>query len=265
MLLRKPVILTIHGSDFRIAMEGSAFLKKIFLFVCQRAKHITCVSERMKREIEALGIQGSKIMTFPMGVEEAFLEKGWKREVDRQKGPFTIISNRNLQTIYNISHLIRAVPIVLREEPETKFLVAGDGPCRESLEVEVKNLNVDSSVRFLGRVPHEKMPDILAEADTYVSTSMYDGTSVSLLEAMAAGAFPIVTNIDANREWVLDSQNGFLVPVGDEACLAGKIIESIRNKRLLEQAREKNRKIVEQKACWGTNIEKVTDLYRCAR
>ena len=263
-LLRKPLIVTIHGSDFRIAMGGSALLKKIFLFVCQKARHVTCVSELMKKEIEALGVEGRKMLTFPMGVGETFLEKGWKREVAQKRGPFTIISNRNLQTIYNISQLIRAVPIVLREEPETRFLVAGEGPCRESLEGEVKSLNVDSSVRFLGRVPHEKMPDILAGADIYVSTSLHDGTSVSLLEAMATGAFPIVTNIDANGEWISDSQNGFLVPVGDEAFLAGKIIEAIRNKRLVEQACEKNRKIVAKRACWGANIEKVTDLYRYA-
>ena len=56
----------------------------------------------------------------------------------------------------------------------------------------------------------------LGQADIYVSTSLHDGTSVSLLEAMGSGAFPIVTDIPSNREWIHHGQNGFLVPVNEE-------------------------------------------------
>jgi glycosyltransferase involved in cell wall biosynthesis len=105
------------------------------------------------------------------------------------------------------------------------------------------------------------MPILLAKADIYVSTSLYDGTSVSLLEAMGSGAFPVVTDIPSNREWITDAENGFLVPTGDESILAGKIVEAIRNKGLLVQANEKNRALIEQKANWKTNIGKIADIY----
>ena len=90
----------------------------------------------------------------------------------------------------------------------------------EALEREVESLNINSSVKFLGRVPHEEMPNLLAQADIYVSTSLHDGTSVSLLEAMGSGAFPVVTDIPSNREWIINGENGFLVSEDEERILS---------------------------------------------
>jgi len=261
-LLKKPVIVTIHGSDSRMAIEASGFLKQIFLFVCRNASHLNCVSGVQKNELEQMGISNEKIAILPMGVDGIFLEKGKNRKIELKKRPFVILSNRNLLPIYNVSLLIRAIPFVMKEEPETKFLIAGVGAEKETLEREVNNLNINSSVRFLGRVLHEEMPNLLSKADIYVSTSLYDGTSVSLLEAMGAGAFPVVTDIPSNREWISDGDNGFLVPKEDENLLAKKIVEAIRNHRLLGEATAKNQEIVEQRACWGENLKKITELYQ---
>lgn len=118
------------------------------------------------------------------------------------------------------------------------------------------------TVRFIGRIPHEKMPSLLAQADIYVSTSLHDGASVSLLEAMGSGAFPVVTDIPSNREWISDGDNGFLVPKEDENLLAKKIVEAIRNHRLLGEASTKNQEIVEQRAYWRENLKKITELYQ---
>ena len=194
-LLKKPFIVTIHGSDLRMAIERPGFLRKIFVYVCKNATHLNCVSEVQEKEMEQLGILSEKISIIPMGVDEAFLEMGKNRKIELNKRPFTILSNRNLLPLYNVSLLIRAIPIILKEEPKTKFLIAGDGSEKENLENEVENLNLGHSVQFVGRVPHKEMPKLLSQADIYVSTSLYDGTSVSLLEAMGSGTFPIVTDI----------------------------------------------------------------------
>jgi glycosyltransferase involved in cell wall biosynthesis len=105
------------------------------------------------------------------------------------------------------------------------------------------------------------MPDLLSRADIYVSTSLYDGTSVSLLEAMGSGAFPVVTDIPANREWITNGENGFLVSEVDEEFLAQKIIDAIRNHELLRQSFTRNRFIVEQKALWPGYINRVKNIY----
>jgi len=260
-LLRKPLVVTIHGSDFRMATERSNFLRKIFLYVCQRAKQIMCVSELQEKEIQKMGVRTEKISTFPMGIDQSFLEAGRKRREKLNGQSHTVLSNRNLLPLYNVSLLIRAIPMVLKEEPETKFLIAGDGIEKETLEREVKSLNINSSVRFLGRVPHEEMPYLLSQADIYVSTSLYDGASVSLLEAMGSGTFPIVTDIPANREWIIDGENGFLVPLNEERFLAEKILEAIRNRELLSESLKINESIVEERALWPVCIEKIKEIY----
>jgi glycosyltransferase involved in cell wall biosynthesis len=212
--------------------------------------------------MEQLGIKGEKISVIPMGVDEAFLVKGKNRRIELNKRSYIILSNRNLLRIYNVSLLIRAIPLILKEEPGTKFLIAGDGAEKEALEREVEKLNINLSVKFLGRVPHNMMPNLLSKADIYVSTSPYDGTSVSLLEAMGSGAFPIVTEIPANREWIIDGQNGFLVPVNDERYLANSIIDAIRSKGLLREGLEKNQLIIKEKALWPVCIEKIKKIYQ---
>jgi glycosyltransferase involved in cell wall biosynthesis len=260
-LLWKPLIVTIHGSDFRMAMGKSSLLRNIFVFVCKRAIHLNCVSEGIKREIEHLGIQGRKITTIPMGVDEDFLAAGRARSQNSKSEPFTILSNRNLQPIYNVSLLIRAIPIVLKEEPNIRFLIAGDGPERKELERTIRSSNLSSSVQFLGRIPHEKMPALLSETAIYISTSLFDGASVSLLEAMASGAFPIVTDILPNREWIKDGENGFLTSQNEEDILANRIIEAIRNEKLVDESRRRNLSIVEERALWSTNIKRIKEVY----
>jgi len=260
-ILRRPVIVTIHGSDFRVAMEGPSLLKKIFLCVSKRASFLTCVSEVLRKELEQLGIEGKKIATFPMGVDDNFFEVGRRRKSPSRDRAFTVLSNRNLLRNYNVSLFIRAIPIVLQKEPKVKFLVAGEGPERGNLEKEASDLNLGSSVQFLGRIPNEEMAGLLAEADIFVSTSLYDGTSVSLLEAMACGTFPIVTDIASNREWILDGETGSLFSGGDEILLAKKILEAIRTPELLKKSIAKNRKIAQQGGYWGENIKKMTGIY----
>ena len=260
-LSRKPMMVTIHGSDFRLAMDQSSFLKRIFLYVCKKANHLHCVSDGMKRELEELGINGGKISAFPMGIETDFLNKHGVQRVGFAKRPTTILSNRNLLPIYNVSLLIRAIPLVLREESKVKCFIAGDGPEREGLEREVKNLNLGDFVQFLGRVPHDAMLNLLGETDIYVSTSLHDGTSVSLLEALGSGAFPVVTDIPSNREWISDGENGFLVPTDEERVLAMRILESIRNRSLVEKARQKNLRLVTEKVLWPATIEKTKRIY----
>jgi glycosyltransferase involved in cell wall biosynthesis len=71
----------------------------------------------------------------------------------------------------------------------------------------------------------------------------------------------VVTDIPSNREWITNAENGFLVPTGNEYILAKKIVEAIRNKQLLMEANEKNRKLIEQKAHWKTNIRKIASIY----
>ena len=260
-LFRKPLMVTIHGSDFRLATGRSSLLRKVFLYVCKKADYLHCVSNGMKRGLEELGIKGEKISVFPMGIEIDSFNKEEGRKGDFNERPITVLSNRNLLPIYNVSLFIRAIPLVLREETKVRFFVAGDGPEREALEKEAEHLRIGDFVQFLGQISHDEMLKLLNQTDVYVSTSLTDGTSVSLLEALGSGAFPVVTDIPSNREWVSDGENGFLVPADGEDMLARKIIEAIRNRPLFEKAAQRNRNLVTDRVLWPATIEKTKKIY----
>jgi glycosyltransferase involved in cell wall biosynthesis len=78
---------------------------------------------------------------------------------------------------------------------------------------------------------------------------------------MASGAFPIVTDIPSNREWISDGENGFLVPIDQESFLAEKILEAIRNQDLVERSRDKNFCLIKEKALWTVTIAKTKEIY----
>jgi len=121
-------VVTVHGSDFRMAAEGSSFLRKMFLFVCHHAHSVHCVSEAMRRGLEEMGLKRKKYRLSPWGSMRLFFEAGKNRERRSKDKPWTVLSNRNLHPLYNIPLLIRAIPMVLEEEPKTRFLIAGEGP-----------------------------------------------------------------------------------------------------------------------------------------
>jgi L-malate glycosyltransferase len=260
-LLRINMIVTVHGSDLRMAMTGPSVLKKIFVLVCREASHLHLVSEMMKGDIVRLGIPENKVSTWPMGVDEVFLQSGRNRRGKLNGTPLTVLSNRNLLPVYDVSCLIRAIPLVLKEAPGVRFLIAGEGADKENLEREAGHLKIQSSTQFLGRIPHHQMPDLLSQTDIYVSTSLSDGTSVSLLEAFAAGVFPVVTDIPSNREWITDGKNGFLVPAGDEKRLADRILQAIQDAELLENTGKINQEIIKGKANWEGTIGKIIEIY----
>jgi L-malate glycosyltransferase len=260
-LLRRPLVVTVHGSDFRLAAEGSKLIRNLFLFVCRKANHVTCVSEVLKKGLCEWGVPEGKISVFPMGVEETFLQTGRQRREGKESQSWTVLSNRNLLPLYNVSLLIHAIPAVLVHEPDTRFIIAGEGSEKEGLERKAKELNVEGAVNFIGRVSHDAMPALLGDSDIYVSTSFADGTSVSLLEAMAAGTFPVVTDIPANRAWIRDGVNGFLVPVKEARVLADRIVDVIRSADLLQSSREENLRVIEEKALWPVTVARIEGIY----
>lgn len=108
-------------------------------------------------------------------------------------------------------------------------MLAGDGPDRAAIESLIRELGIETVVTLNGRTPPDGIVSLLRSASVYVSTSITEGASLSLLEAMACGAFPVVTDLPGNREWINDPDNGFLTPVNDVDRLADRISTALKN------------------------------------
>jgi glycosyltransferase involved in cell wall biosynthesis len=139
--------------------------------------------------------------------------------------------------------LLRAAVTVLRQAPDTVFVLAGDGPERERLERLATELGIDSNVHFLGRV--ENVPELLAAVDVSVLSSVHEAFPLSLLESMAASIPMVATDVGSVSEIVEDGVNGFLVESGAEAAFADGILRLVREPELARRLGANGRKKLE--------------------
>jgi glycosyltransferase involved in cell wall biosynthesis len=116
---------------------------------------------------------------------------------------------------------------VSRDLPEARYLVIGDGPCRESLERQCRALDLDAQVMFLGS--RNDVPRLLAAMDVFVLTSYIEANPVSILEAMSTGRPVVATNVGSVREAVIDDKTGYVVPSGDAAALVERVMKLLRD------------------------------------
>lgn len=117
-------------------------------------------------------------------------------------------------------------------------------------------------VHMPGQVPQEKLADYYRAADLYISASHTDGSSVSLMEALACGIPAAVTDIAGNREWVTPGEQGWLFPENDTDALAGIIQKACQSRVDLAVMSLKARYKAEQSANWNINRQRMLDGYR---
>ena len=258
-----PLILTAHGSDVLVHPKHSLIDRMIVRFALHKADVVTFVAQHMKRKILELGCEPSKLVYLSNFVNtDQFYSVSRERRYRRNRiAKPLIICVRGLHPIYNVRMLIEAVPKVVDEIPDARFLIIGDGNEKEQLVNLTYQLKVNDFIMFIPYVPHEELAKYFQQADIYVSTSLSDGLSVSLLEAMASGLFPIVTDIPGNREIIKDGVNGFLIPIGNTEALSAKIIEIIRKPKLLKTTLKKNSDLIKSEYDEKHVMNEIEKLY----
>ncbi len=251
-----PYVVTAHGSDVLMAPEQSFLLRFFVNRTISNADLITSPAHHVSEKLLALGASNSRIITIQYGVD---LEEVKRKRINRRNN--LIISTRAFEPLYNLTCLLFAVPIVIKRIPQAEFILVGDGSQRESLENLAEKLGMQNHIRFLGKISHTEVIKYLLSSPVYVSTSLSDSTSMALLEAMACGSFPVVTDIAGNREWIQDNENGFLVPPNDSQLLAEKIIEALKRERLRMMAEVRNIRIIKERASYRWNMRVIEEKY----
>jgi glycosyltransferase involved in cell wall biosynthesis len=214
---------------------------------------VTTDAEVLSRRVEQAGVEPSRIVEIYFGVDPGiFNMKGRESGGD---GPLRIVSTRNLFPVYGIDTLLEAFAEV-RAACGASLVICGDGPQRGELEEKAAELSLGESAAFTGRLDQAGIAEQLAKADLYVSTSISDSTSVSLLEAMACGAVPVVTDLEANREWIRDGIGGILFHPGDARGLAEVILMLHGDRGLVSSMRDESAAVVKVRGLWLPNMEK---------
>jgi len=254
-----PFILLVWGSDVLILPKKYFPLKSFVVYSLRKADIVIVDSEVQKEAAIKLGCEPRKIVKFPWvdltGFEKSERQrKKLREELGWSEDDIVVISLRNHRSIYGVEYLIDAIPSIVKENKKVKFLILGEGPLTKVFKTRTRLFIRSGYVRFVGMVPHERVADYLSAADIYVSTSFSDGTSASLLEAMACSLSPIVTEIHGNKEWVKDGVNGLLVPVADSKKLAEKILLLANNCELRRRLQVKAKETIKMRVNWRRNI-----------
>ena len=261
-----PLVVSAWGSDVLVAARSSPLARLIARFKLRRADLVTSNNEHMTSVLRTMGVPPDKLATIVFGADAFFLER--RDDSVNLRPPDTghppaIISTRSLDSpLYNVDLVLRAFALLRARLPEAQLLVAGTGHLRPKLESLAQQLGLGDSVRFLGWLDDTSLRDAFARSHVYVSVPDSDATSVATLSAMAAGCFPVLSDLPTQDEWVEDGVNGFLVAPRDAQTLAQRLGDALENDALRHDAAERNRGIVEARGLWQKNALVMEDRYR---
>jgi glycosyltransferase involved in cell wall biosynthesis len=143
-----------------------------------------------------------------------------------QRGDHCFFANRGLEPIYRPQEVLRLFAAIAAAWPDAELVVANDGSLRPALQAQVAALGLASRVRFVGRLSAADQAVQYAQARWYLSLPESDSVSVSVLEAMAQGCIPVLSDLPANRELVRSGDNG-LVLDGAGAPAAGVLMPQV--------------------------------------
>jgi len=262
-----PFLLMPFGSDVLLFPNKNRVYKEMTKYAIKKADMITCDAETVKKQIINLAhYPAERIVVFPWGIDLSLFQPNQRiREEMRNRlgceGKKVILMNRSFKPVYGIEYFLRSLPLILSKEPNIYVLLIGDGPLKPFLEKMVEELGLERVVKFIGRVDNRDMPMYLNASDLYVSSSLSDGTPVSLLEAMACALPVVVTDVPSVLEWVKDGYNGLVVPRQTVSELAEAIIHLLKDEELAREMARRNYEIARERADWEKNFTKLEGMY----
>jgi len=224
------------------------------------------VSDAIRNDlVDYYGIPATKIETIPNGIDPRDLKLVRTREQVRKdlrlsQDSFVLIAIARMTQQKGHRFLLEAVTHLRDRIPKLRCLLAGDGPLRPSLELQVKQLHIQDCVHFLGF--RTDVADLINTADIYVLPSLSEGMPMGILEAMALGCPVVASAVNGVPELVCDQVNGLLVPPADVAALTQALEKLCVDSDLRQNLGDSARNTVQRQFTAKRMAERVAQLYR---
>jgi glycosyltransferase involved in cell wall biosynthesis len=228
------LIQSTWGSDILLTPYENSIKRKIAAFGLAQADLITSDSYFMSDKIIELS-GNEQIETFAFGLDEVDMNS------ESEKDENLLFSNRALSENYNIDKIIKWFAGLKNDK--LRLVIANEGDLKNELQDLATRLGVLNQISFVGFLSKKEQDDLYKKAAYYISIPLSDSTAVSLLEAMSFGCYPIVSNLPANREWIIDECNGSFF---SEDLVLPKRDENIQNI---------NKNIISKKAIFSKSIK----------
>lgn len=261
----RPYVVTPWGTDLLVdtaASRSNAWLTRQSM---QHAALVTTDGVHMLDVLEKLGIPRAEVLLHTFGVDVSKFapgsDEGERDALGLGEHP-VVISTRTPNPVHDVETFIRALPAIHDRHPEARFVVVGDGAVRAQLEALAHTLGVAEQTRFTGMVDEMRMLRLLRAATIYVSTSFMDaGLAASTAEAMAIALPVIQTDNSDNAMWTPDGVGGYLVPNGDAAAIADRVIRLLDDPTTARRMGEANRAVIMERYNLDVEMGRVERAY----
>lgn len=261
-----PWLLMPWGSDIIHYSKNTLRNRLVTAFTIRRADMITCDCEYEKRIIvDDFNYPAERVVVMPWDVDLTVFnnsnrEAGLKERLGLG-GRKVMLMMRIFRPEYGIEDFIRALPKVKANNPDARALILGYGPIEAGLKRLARDLGVDDYIVWTGYVSQREVVKYINISDIYVSTSLRDGSSSSLLESMACGLAAVVTDIPGNIEWIDDGINGLVVRKADPESIACGLTGLLKNDVLRAAMSANNIGKAREKADFSKNFKRLEDIY----
>lgn len=261
-----PALMMSWGSDVLSLPARECAANRIARFSLRRADMAISDCEAVRERIAELsGFPRERIVSLPWGADlKVFRPKRSSLGIRRQLGwpdCKLVICTRAFEAIHSPFVFLKAIQCVLKNRGDVRVLMLGDGSQKTDAESFIRANDLRSHVHLTSQVPEPALADYFAEADLYVSATSCDGSSISLLQAMACGLPAVVADGYGNTEWIEGGKNGWFFPAGDDKALAQAILEALANDDAMCRAGEMNIHIARARADWDRNFPRVLAAY----
>ena len=269
LLARVPVVSTRRDMGFKLKRRHVW----VYRLINPWFDHITTVSEAIREILIRTQWAGrNRITVIPNGVElhdtgNGPTAGGWSEGLEDHC--LKVCNLANIRPVKGQTDLVRAAARVSRMFPDVRFYlvgkrVRGDSYC-DQVEREIVQLGLGSVVRFTGEVRREDVPSILSKMDIFACSSLSEGMSNAILEAMAAGKPVVATAVGGNRELVINGQTGYLVPAGDPQAMSEALGDLLKDGNLRREMGLRARQVVEKDSSIDRMVERYEDVLNYAR
>lgn len=270
----RPLVSMSWGYDLLLEADRNAFLRWATRYTLRHSAAMIGDCNTIRQRAESFGMPAERIVTFPWGVDlQHFVYKRdqspvisdqWAAQDEEARQPFTLLSTRGWEPIYGVELIARAYVQAARQRPELRLLMLGNGSQAPLIHRIFKDAELENRVSFPGHVGYTDLPRYYRSADLYVSASHSDGSSISLLEAMACGCPTLVSDIPGNREWVTPGVQGWWFCDGDVNALGQAVVHAVEERSCLPEMGRAARALAEQRADWDKNYPELLKAYKIA-
>jgi glycosyltransferase involved in cell wall biosynthesis len=255
-----PLVSTCHNWVTQNSLVS--FYSVVDRLVLRHYTEIAAVSDQVKQTLLDAGVRREKIHKVINGIDLTQFSSA----VPSLRGDADTKQISIVGWVGRLSHekgadiFLRAAAQTLISLPQTRFVVAGDGPDRSALESLIDELNIRGNVSLVGR--REDMPSVYASFDILVSSSRQEGLPMAILEGMASGKPWIATIVGDVPTVILQDITGVLVPPDDVDALSTALIDLLRDRERQELLGTAARKLVEDQFSAERMTEDYLRIYR---